>query len=145
MLSANFVSFITSMMSHIYSLTKNPTPPYPLSLGFCPSRFSPIHVYSLTPYPISAPLFSHNSWIPTISRSRFLYVFGYLYYFALARGKSTYVPRFYPQLPSRIIPRSLFVCCFLSVFFTSISPPLSLPGTYLFLLLLSSVYLWTTS
>ena len=27
MLSSNFVSFITSMMSHMYSLTKNPTPP----------------------------------------------------------------------------------------------------------------------
>ena len=72
MLSSNFVSFNTSMMSHMYSLTKNPTPPDPLSLGFCPSRFFPIHAYSLTLYPISTPSFSHDSWIPTISRSRSL-------------------------------------------------------------------------
>ncbi|CAB1107079.1 unnamed protein product [Ectocarpus sp. CCAP 1310/34] len=44
MLSLNLVSLITSITSHMCSLTKNPTPPSPLLLIFCPLRILPIHV-----------------------------------------------------------------------------------------------------
>ena len=56
MLSSNFVSLIASIMSHKYSLTRNPTPPAPLFLLSCPFFFFPIHAYSPTLHPISPPL-----------------------------------------------------------------------------------------
>lgn len=75
-LSTHFVSFITSMTSHIYSLTKNSTPHASLSLGFYPS---PIHAYSLTisrPHkiPFRLSLYSLNEAIHRIFEGRILLV-----------------------------------------------------------------------
>lgn len=59
------------MTSHRCSLTKNPTFPAPLLLRLYLFHFFPIlHAYSSALHPIPAPPFSHDSWIPPMSRSR---------------------------------------------------------------------------
>ena len=59
-LSSNYVSLITSVMSHRYLLTRSPTLRAPLFALFCPFLFFPIHVYSSTLHPFPPPSFSHG-------------------------------------------------------------------------------------
>ena len=83
MLSSNFVSLIASIMSHKYSLTRNPTPPAPLFLLSCPFFFFPIHAYSPTLHPISPPLSHMTLEFPLYLVRAFLFVRPFLAFCAL--------------------------------------------------------------
>lgn len=98
-------------MSRRYSSTKNLTPPAPLLLGLCPSRFPPIRAYPTTSR-VSFPqrLDSRNISVALT------HLFGYLQSFAVFCGKSTHVSRSFCQLRIRIARYLHFVYRYLRRF-----------------------------
>lgn len=164
MLSSNFVSLMTIMVSHKYSLTKNPSPPAPLQWKFRPFRF-PLFMRNLQLYILFSPPLSPMT-------PGFILCLGCVYlpaelslFFALPqanpqtfqdpilnfRSDSSYslsLSKVLSPSYSLFFPLPDFSFC--SQF--SLCPlargrhvpPLPLRGTYLFLLPLPSFHPWTT-